>query len=72
MLLTRIALTCNRDIQGVLEQLNSRYVKNGIPTYELELQAQNEIHSEEENKEHLPGSKKIDVPLSLGRFQRYG
>jgi hypothetical protein len=35
MLLTKISLTNNKDIQGVVEKLNSSYVKNGIPTYEL-------------------------------------
>lgn len=33
MLLTKIALTQNKDIQGVIDKLNSRYVKNGVPTY---------------------------------------
>ena len=41
MLLTKIPLTANRDIQGVVEKLNSRYIKNGMPTYELEIQQQN-------------------------------
>lgn len=35
MLLSKINLTNNKDIQGVVEKLNSRYVKNGVPTYEL-------------------------------------
>lgn len=33
MLLTKISLTQNKDIQGVVDKLNSRYVKNGVPTY---------------------------------------
>ena len=35
MLLTKIALTSNRDIQGVIDKLNSKFIKNGVPTYEL-------------------------------------
>ena len=46
MLLTRISLTSNRDSQGVLEQLNSRYIKNGVPTYHLELQAHHDADSD--------------------------
>ena len=72
MLLTKISLTSNKDIQGVIEKLNSRYVKNGVPTYMLEIQAQNEVYSEEEKEEHLPGSRKIDVSLDLFRFRRLG
>lgn len=41
MLLTKICLTINKDIQGVVDKLNSRYIKNGVATYEMELQAQN-------------------------------
>ena len=33
MLLTKIALTSNRDIQGVIDKLNSKFIKNGVPTY---------------------------------------
>jgi periodic tryptophan protein 2 len=40
MVLTKIPLTKNKDLQGVVEKLNSRYIKNGTPTYELTLQAQ--------------------------------
>jgi len=69
MLLTKIDLTQNKDIQGVVDKLNSKYVKNGVPTYELEIQAQNEVYSEDEEKgTSLPGSKKIDVSIKLFRY----
>lgn len=41
ILLSKIILTNNKDINGVVDKLNSRYVKNGVATYELELQQQN-------------------------------
>jgi hypothetical protein len=52
-------------------------VKNGVPTYELEVQAQNEVYSDDEKKEaKLPGSKKIDVQypfiLDLGNQVKIG
>ena len=46
MLLTKIVLTNNKDINGVVDKLNSRYVKNGVATYELHLQQQNEVYSD--------------------------
>lgn len=36
-----MVLTNNKDISGVVDKLNSRYVKNGVATYELQLQQQN-------------------------------
>jgi hypothetical protein len=62
MLITKISLTQNKDIQGVVDKLNSKYIKNGMATYELEIQAQNEVYSDDDDKGRgLPGSKKIDV-----------
>jgi hypothetical protein len=40
MVLAKISLTKNKDLQGTLEKLNSKYIKNGTSTYELVLQAQ--------------------------------
>lgn len=60
MLLQKVCLTRNKDLQGTLQKLNSRYVKNGIATYEMTLQEQ-QIDSDMENNEKLPGAKKLDV-----------
>lgn len=40
MLLQKVCLTRNKDLQGTLQKLNSRYVKNGIATYEMTLEEQ--------------------------------
>lgn len=69
ILLTKIVLTNNKDINGVVDKLNSRYVKNGVATYELQIQQQNEVYSDEEKGEHLPGSTKVDVIVWLCRFR---
>jgi hypothetical protein len=37
MLLQKICLTKNKDLQGTLQKLNSKYVKEGITTYEMTL-----------------------------------
>ena len=37
MVLKKISTTNNKDLQGVVEKLNSRYVKNGVSTYFNEL-----------------------------------
>lgn len=46
MLLTKITLTNNKDINGVIDKLNSKYIKNGVATYEMEIQQQNEVYSD--------------------------
>lgn len=48
MLLQKICLTKNKDLQGTLQKLNSKYVKEGITTYEMTLEEQ-EIDSDMEN-----------------------
>ena len=40
MLIKKIELTRNRDLQGVIEKLNSKFVKEGQSTYELMLEEQ--------------------------------
>ena len=37
MMVHKIPLTENRDIQGVIEKLNSRYVKGEVSTYQMEV-----------------------------------
>lgn len=37
MLLQKVCLTKNKDLQGTLQKLNSKYVKEGITTYEMTL-----------------------------------
>ena len=61
MLLEKIELTRNRDLQGVVEKLNSKFVKEGQPTYEMVLEQQGRGLSDDEDNMKLPGSKKIDV-----------
>lgn len=48
MLIQKVCLTKNKDLQGILQKLNSRFVKNGIATYEMTLEQQ-EIDSDVEN-----------------------
>ena len=64
MLLVKVCLTKNKDLQGTLQKLNSRYVKDGITTYEMALEEQ-ELDSENENYEKLPGTRKLDVIIGL-------
>jgi len=63
MLLQKVCLTKNKDLQGTLQKLNSKYVK-GITTYEMTLEEQ-EIDSDAENYQKIPGDKKFDVPFFL-------
>ncbi len=71
MLLQKVCLTKNKDLQGTLQKLNSRYVKEGIATYEMTLEEQ-EIDSDVDNYEKLPGAKKLDVHfLFILRFLRF-
>lgn len=63
ILLKKIQLTRNRDLQGVIEKLNSKFVKEGQSTYELTLEEQEKGMSEDEDAMKLPGSKKIDVQM---------
>lgn len=56
LLLKKFQLTCNRDIDGVIDFLNSRHIKEGMNLNELEP----EDFSDEERKDYLPGSRKLD------------
>ena len=62
MVFKKIELTKNRDLQGTIEKLNSKYVKEGTSTYEMVLEEQEkDLSDDDEHGLKLPGSKKIDV-----------
>lgn len=62
MVLRKIEITKNRDLQGVVSHLNSKFIQNGVSTYEQMLEEQEKGFSDDENTSlKLPGSKKIDV-----------
>ncbi len=57
LLLKKFPLTCNRDIDGVVDWLNSRNIKEGMNLNQLE----EESESDDERKDYLPGARKLDV-----------
>ena len=65
LLLKKFLLTCNRDIDGVVDWLNSRNIKEGMNLNELE----QESASDEERKDYLPGARKLDVSKRSRRME---
>lgn len=65
VLIKRIQITRNRDLQGTIQKLNSKYIKEGQATYQMGLEEQEQNLSDDDADDGLnkkmPGSKKLDV-----------
>lgn len=57
LLVSRIPITKNKDLQGVTDFLNSKFIVNGVSTYGLG----EEDEGEQRKELKLPGAKKMDI-----------
>jgi len=58
VLLKKVVFTENRSLDGVLEKLNSKAMKNGINTAEIDVNEDSDVNERRDNV--LPGAKKYD------------